>query len=272
MSKTVFNFNTPVTAEWFNNINGQRLRFDGNPNYPNDLVDGQYYPIRTQDLDPSVLAGYSQSLDVVSTTTNQNVDGSKTFINPITIAPGINNNHAITKAQLEAATATLNASIAASNAAITAANNARAALEAATVKLTTDQTIYNTKTFANSPIVPPGSVPGAAVNFAQFSSLLLPYSNTGVIKIGNQQIVYGRTFVNGDWSAGGAVNININFSSHSPTYSQFISIPSLQVSTDRLLAIQTQPNTTGFNLILDQANAIYQPNDAFICWSAFGTI
>lgn len=169
--KTVFNYNTPVTAEWFNVVNGFRLRFDGDPLLPGDMVDGQYLPIRLQDLDPAILAGYSQSLDIVSTNTDQNINGNKTFINPVTVAPGISANHAITKAQLDATITTLNAAITAANAAVTAASAATAALNAATVKLTTDQTIAGEKTFSSSPLVPPGSVPGAAVNKAQLDAI-----------------------------------------------------------------------------------------------------
>jgi hypothetical protein len=258
--RTVFNHNTPVTAEWFNVVNGFRLRFDGDPALPGDMVDGQYLPIRLQDLDPAILAPYSQSLDVVSTTTNQNINGDKTFINPVTIALGTNANHAITKNQLDSQINVLNTAIA-------NANTARLALEAATVKLTTAQTIAGVKTFSSSPLVPPGSTPGAAVNFAQ-----LPYVGTGVIKINDQQIVYGRIAVNEDWSASGVINLNFSYGTNSPTYSEYTSLPTIQVSTSRLLAIQVEATTTGFNLILDQANSISQPNNAIINYTVYGNI
>lgn len=191
MSKTVFNFNTPVSAEWFNNINGNRLRFDGNPNFPNNLVDGQYYPIRKQDLDPSVLADFSQSKDVVTTNTDQIVGGNKIFSEPLSIPNGSNNTHAVTKAQLDAVALGLSGATAALDFVNRTANQSidgiktfvkpiiipngvdpshaisKFQLDATAVKLTSDQTIAGVKTFASPVLIPPGSVPGAAVNYAQ---------------------------------------------------------------------------------------------------------
>jgi hypothetical protein len=169
--KTVFNYNTPVTAEWFNVVNGFRLRFDGDPLLPGDMVDGQYLPIRLQDLDPAILQPYVQSLDVVKTTGDQNINGQKTFLDSIAIPNGVNANQAINKAQLDDLNTSVQASLTALNTAIASANTARAALDAATVKLIGDQTIYDTKTFNKSPQVPPGSTPGAAVNYAQLMGL-----------------------------------------------------------------------------------------------------
>jgi hypothetical protein len=224
--KTVFNYNTPVAAEWFNIVNGFRLRFDGDPMLPGDMVDGQYLPIRLQDLDPAILAGYSQSLDVVSTNTDQNINGNKTFIEPVTIPSGISANHAITKNQLDSQINVLNTAIANANTTILA-------LEAATVKLTTAQTIAGVKTFSSSPLIPPGSVPGAAVNKAQldaFAVTVVPAgasyiitasngtqmtnTNAGGVKFANGlKLESGQVDTNSaNWSAGGAVSGYVVFS------------------------------------------------------------
>lgn len=269
--KTVFNYNTPVSAEWFNVINGFRLRFDGNPLLPGDLVDGQYLPIRLQDLDPAILAPYVQAVDVVNTTGNQVINGFKVFTEQVEVPTATNQLNAINKAQLDAAVSTLNAAITAANVAVTAATVAAAALDAATVKLTTAQTIAGVKTFSSSPLVPVGSTASAAVNFAQLSALTQVIPLTNCLKIGNKQIIWGATAVTGDWGAGGAVAYAITFSSSAPTRSAFTSVPVVSVVTDRLLAIQADPSVSGISGFLDQAG-ISQPNNCILYWIAIGSI
>jgi Lower baseplate protein N-terminal domain len=254
--KTVFNYNTPVTAEWFNVVNGFRLRFDGDPLLPGDMVDGQYLPIRLQDLDPAILQPYVQSLDVVKTTGDQNINGKKTFLDPVEVASATANSHAITKAQLDTAIATLAA--------------ATTALNAAVVKLTTAQTIAGVKTFSVSPQIPPGSTPGAAVNYAQLSALTPIGLQPNTIKIGDKQIVYGSTFITSGWS-GNPVAFDILLNSLAPGFTIFTSPPTISVVTNRLLAIQAESYLDRITGNLREVGTP-QPNNCFLHWIAIGSI
>lgn len=292
MSKTVFNFNTPVSAEWFNNINGNRLRFDGDTNSPNNLVDGQYYPIRKQDLDPSVLADFSQSKDVVTTNTDQIVGGNKIFSQPLSIPNGLNNTHAVTKAQLDAVALGLSGTTAAldfvnrtTNQSISGVKTfvnpiiitngvdpnhaiSKFQLDATTVKLTSDQTIAGVKTFASPVLIPPGLVAGSAVNLAQLMGLIQITGN--FIEFSNGlKVVFGKYQIVGDWNAPGFLNYNIPYSL--PTGKVFNTQPHVFTEIDRGLRGEVViPSLTDFSYSADAPFEYTVPQNGTLTWIAIG--
>jgi hypothetical protein len=84
-----------------------------------------------------------------------------------------------------------------------------------------------------------------------------------------QQMLWGRTPIYGSWQAGGALFLRINFN-QIPGFTNFNYPPTVIATVDRLAAVQALSDTTGFQFIGDQANAISQPNDGIISWIAIG--
>jgi hypothetical protein len=315
--KTFFDYNTPVSATWFNVVNGVRLRFDGDPANPEGLVDGQYLPIRLQDLDPAVFNNRPTTDSVVLLTGNQSIGGNKIFTSPVKIAPGVNDDEAVNRLQLNNAIIGLETNIGAlgtaavllatdqtiggvktfSNPVVAAAaingnqaivksqldaatialNDAILALNAATVKLTTAQTIAGEKTFTVSPQVPNPDSGNDAVNYATLLSAIASNTNVstsnGCIKIGNIQIVFGSLLVFGYWQAIGTISTNINYIDVAPNMSTFNSIVGGSASVNRMAIFTSNFDNDNFQFEGDvPAGAYAQPNDGLIRFIVVGYI
>jgi hypothetical protein len=166
--KTVFNYNTPVSAEWFNVINGTRLRFDGDPTNPSGMVDGQYLPIRDVDITSggntlfNVLAN-----DVVKTTGDQIIAGVKTFTSPIKTPDAIDPTDAV---NLEVLNNRLNALQTTLDSLITV-------LDLSAVKKTGDQIINGAKQFTSPVRIANGVQVSDAVNVSQLQAVVNGIAN-----------------------------------------------------------------------------------------------
>jgi hypothetical protein len=160
--KTVFNYNTPVTAEWFNIINGTRLRFDGDPTNPSGMVDGQYLPIRDIDITSgnSTLSNVLAN-DLVKTAGNQTIAGVKTFTSPIKIPAAIGLTDAVNLADVSSRLSTLE----------TALSSLITTLDSDAVKKTGNQVINGFKQFTSPVRIANGVQVSDAVTLAQLQAV-----------------------------------------------------------------------------------------------------
>jgi hypothetical protein len=200
MAKTVFNYNTPVSAEWFNIINGTRLRFDGDPTNPSGMVDGQYLPIRDVDITSgnSTLSNVLAN-DLVKTTGNQTIAGIKTFTSPIQTPTAIDPTDAINLSQLNSRLLALENII----------NNQVNSLDGGNVKTAGNQIINGAKQFTSPVRVGNAVQVSDAVTLAQLTSAI---NSAGSTQYGGNYITYpnglkfswGTIYVTGaNWTVGG---------------------------------------------------------------------
>lgn len=143
---------------------------------------------------------------------------------------------------------------------------------------TTDQNINGIKTFLDAIRVPTASNGTDAVNLNQLNSILSANSTynitQGCLKIGGLQLLFGSTYIYGQWQASGAVEFSVSFYSGSPSKSDFIQRPVVFVETERLLLRQVAGiDVNGFSGYLDSSSGnISQPDNTILDWLAIGYI
>lgn len=143
------------------------------------------------------------------------------------------------------------------------------------VQLLGNQTIGGTKTFVDIQVPAPNAA-NDAVNLAFLQAALTnnPQVSANCLKIGNIQIIFGKTTVAGSWTSGGFLTTgNISYTTFAPNASNFTSITGYSAVVDRAVIVQIIPDLTDVKFFADLPAGIQpQPNDGVIGFIIFGTI
>jgi hypothetical protein len=146
------------------------------------------------------------------------------------------------------------------------------------VSVTGNENVGGIKIFGSSPQIPNPVGNLGAVNqqslVASLSSLLLPDVAAGVIKLGNIQIVFGTTVINGAWVAGGPLTTgSIPYTTYAPTMDPFVSIGGGGSAIDKEVVWRSNFGLTSLSFTGDIPGGFPVPsNNGTIRWVVFGYI
>jgi hypothetical protein len=307
MAKTIFTAGRAVTASW---LNSSQYLGPSNPGVvfvANPINDFEYPLLKASSLDLPNLFGY-----FVGTTSDQNVDGEKTFLISPRV-PTATNSSGTQVVNIDRLNTDLNGVTSTTTSLITSlatdlsTNYVKIAetqtitgskkFDSITVPLLpsssdapissnyfntnavlryNDQIIDGLKTFNVCPQVPNPDSSLDAVNYqtllSSIAQIVNPQVSSGCLKFGAIQIVFGSTVISGNWSGAVLGTGASTYSTYAASASPFQTIVGGGAAINRRVALESNFDINGIAFQATEIGSDPQPANGLIRWVVFGYI